>query len=121
MITEVSVLENCMIIMDEKLLHARCVSFLCGYTPTHSPRCYAYLHHRDKVPDRGYSINNVSICNETCEFCSDDETKGANTVIAKSVKALESCFHDRYPDGGQNDLMAGDFHVLGWVIIKNGV
>ena len=121
MITEVSVPENCMIIMDERLLHAGCESYLCGYTPTHSPRYCAYVHHRDKVPDRGYSFNNVSICDKTCEFCSYDETKGANTVISKSMKALETYFYDRYPDGGQNDLLSGDLHVLGWMIVKNGV
>ena len=106
-----------MMIMDEKLLNAVSESFLCGYEPTHSRRFYAYLHHRDRVPERGYSYNNESYCNESCDYCSKKQTNIANNVIVKSLRALKNCFHDREPDGDQNDLVAGDFHVFGWVIV----
>ena len=101
-----------MIILDERLLHAGTESLICGYTPTHSLKYFAYLYHKDKIADRNYSFPDVKYCDDDCEFCLDEKT---------ALKGLGEMFDERHPDKAHYDLVAGDLSVFGWIIVRNGV
>ena len=121
MVTDVYVPENCMIIMDEKLLHAGSESLLCGYAPTFSPRYFSYLHHKDKIADRNCSYSEVEYCDDDCMYCSDDRAIDGNRVLVRGLTNLGRCFATRDAEREQNDLIAGDLNVLGWIIVRNGI
>ena len=72
MVSEVFIPENCLIILDENLLHAGTESLLSGYCTSYIPRYFTYVHHKEKVADKDYTFVDMNYCDENCSFCMDE-------------------------------------------------
>ena len=113
--------ENSMIIIDENLIHAGTKSMIAGYAPSHSPRFFTYLHHKDRPIVSDFSYHHFTMCEENCKFCNDDGVKNIVDELNLNFGILESdgvALRGRYRS---NDWIAGDMVSLGWVIVRNGV
>ena len=121
MISEVFIPENCMMVLDERLLHAGTESVLCGYSPTHSPRYLVFLHHKDRKVSSYPSFDEVKYCSDDCKLCCFENTNKVFECLEDSLKELEIQFDERDLGREQNDYVAGDLSVLGWEILRNGV
>ena len=119
--TEISVPEQCMIILDENLLHAGTGSMIAGYTPTHTPRYFRYLHHKDILLYSDFSFNKFRLCSEGCKFCEDVDVKRNIDQLMLNFGMLEDNGVALASRVKRNDWVAGDMISLGWVIVGNGI
>ena len=94
---------------------------LCGHTPTHSPRYFAYLHHKEKEVVSDFSYNKFSYCDDNCQVCTDKKICTAIEHLKEECLRLESDGLALTGRRNRNDWIAGDIVALGWVIVRNGV
>ena len=107
---------NCLIILDENLLHAGTellsIKWLLPYT--HSPRYFAYVHHKDRKVDENYTFKDVEYYDNNCQFCKDEKCIRKSDKLQDSLHALQSRYLKRNSSRENSDLVA-DVWLFGMV------
>ena len=119
--TQLSIPENCLMILDENLVHADTESLTCGFIPVPSPRYYSFVHHKDKDLKNVSKYHNFQDCGEDCKFCSNISAMKKIRELDMIWKTLDSNGLSLSTKTGLNDWIAGDIVNLGWVIVRIGV
>ena len=121
LISEIFIPENCILVIDENLIHSGTETMTCGYSPVHSPRYFTYVHHKDSPAQRDVNFNKFFTCGKDCKFCTDSRVM----EIAKDLKVQFDIFESEglslAAKDQATDWIAGDMKSVGWVVARNGV
>ena len=120
-LSQITIPENCMVIMDENLIHAGTESMTCGYAPAHSPRYFSYLKPKNCKVHKDSTYNKFDLCDKGCEFCRNSGVINIVEKLKESFSILNSNVLSLATKNYTTDWVAGDIRVLGWVVVRNGV